>query len=134
MDTRTFDMLMESIFIEDFTYKLSVTACLVTSGYYPDKDGHGIYTVDSTVAGLDKYAANPHAVKVFAQAIADKNYERLIELVDAESGRLYEDREAFQLAAYIADVSANDFGLPNSNSDGVNVEVLAQYKEKYGDA
>lgn len=136
MDTRTFEMLMESIFFEDVIDKISDTVCVVENGYDPGDSFHGVCSVDSTVAGLDKYAAadNSYADKVFAQAIAAKDYARLIELVDAESDKDYLEREAMQLAAYIGEVSANDFGLPGSNSDGVSEEDLAYYMEKYGDA
>lgn len=134
MDTRTFEMLMESIFFEDAIDKISDTVYVVDGQYDPGDSFHGVCSVDSTVAGLDKYAANRYADKVFAQAIADKDYARLIELVDAESDKDYLEREAMQLAAYIGEVSANDFGLPGSNSDGVSEEDLAQYRDKYGDA
>lgn len=130
MDTHTFEKLMKSIFFKDDIYMISDTVCVVNL-HDPSMGGHGVFTVETTVAGLDVYARMDDD---FAWAINKEDYELLIALVDSERDQVYAEREAMKLAKCISDVSHEYFGLPASYSVGATDETLAQYRAEYGDA
>lgn len=134
MVTHTFEKLMKSIFFKDDVRMISDTVCVV-SLHDPSMGGHGVFTVESAVEGIFQcWAEYKHVNYDFTQAIADDDYELLIDLVDAERGKIYAEREAMKLARSIADVSDKYHGLPASKLEGVTDETLAHYRDEYGGA